>query len=330
MPFTEANFLSNFPVIRTSDPLVAAERLTAGYGARKVKIRRGSDDFVLLANNLQMTDIGLSYTSTTGIVAANFPPADCVRQIFNLQGNGWVTSGAVAEPIRQGMWSSVLPAGADGDVEFGPNYSQLVFRIGTAALRRHLSALIGREADQELSFSSQTVIGNPAMHALKLRVLQFASDYNSRGIYFSSIANAEVERMMIMKFLMCHRHNYSELLLREPIPVSASPIRLVEEYIEANWDKPLDIAELARVANVSARSLFRQFQKERGYSPAEFAKRRRLRMALTLLENAKPDTSVTQVALKCGFHNSGHFARDYRITFGELPSETLTRSRKTR
>jgi transcriptional regulator GlxA family with amidase domain len=32
---------------------------------------------------------------------------------------------------------------------------------------------------------------------------------------------------------------------------------------------------------------------------------------------------VTGVAFACGFQNLGHFARDYRLRFGELPSETL-------
>ncbi len=329
MPFMESNLLSNFPVIRTSDPKEAAERLAARFGATGVRVRRGSDEFSLRANDLQLSELGVSFVVTTGIVSAKLPPASCVRQIFNMQGEGRVTYGPVSDPIRPGLWSSVLPANVDSKIEIGPSYVHLELRIEVAALHRYLSALIGREANGELVFSPQTTIGNPAMQALKLRVFQFASDYNLRGIYFSSLANAEVQRMIIMKFLMCHRHTYSDLLLREPIPTSSPAVKLAEEYIEANWSKPIDIVKLADVANVSARSLFRQFQKERGYSPADFAKRRRLRMALVLLENPDPVTSVTQVALKCGFHNSGHFARDYRLAFGELPSETLLRSRKS-
>jgi AraC-like DNA-binding protein len=37
---------------------------------------------------------------------------------------------------------------------------------------------------------------------------------------------------------------------------------------------------------------------------------------------------VINVASQCGFLNPGHFARDYRIAFGELPSETLRQSRR--
>jgi transcriptional regulator GlxA family with amidase domain len=132
--------------------------------------------------------------------------------------------------------------------------------------------------------------------------------------------------MVIMKFLMCHRHNYTHLLLREPLPVASSAVRIVEEFVEANWDKPIDVPAMARVANVSARSLFRQFKQDRGYSPADFAKQIRLDRARDLLEQPSQGSSVTQIALRCGFQNPGHFARDFRLAFGELPSETLRKS----
>ena len=80
------------------------------------------------------------------------------------------------------------------------------------------------------------------------------------------------------------------------------------------------------VANDSARSLFRQFKKDRGYSPADFAKRIRLDRARELLEQSGGEASVTQIALRCGFQNPGHFARDFRLAFGELPSEILRKS----
>ncbi|WP_316163875.1 helix-turn-helix domain-containing protein [Bradyrhizobium sp. SZCCHNRI20481] len=47
-----------------------------------------------------------------------------------------------------------------------------------------------------------------------------------------------------------------------------------------------------------------------------------------MLSGADQRTSVSAVAFDCGFGNLGHFARDYRDTFGELPSETLLRSRR--
>ena len=99
------------------------------------------------------------------------------------------------------------------------------------------------------------------MEGLRRRIFNFAAEYNERGSFFSDLAAAEIERMLIMKFLLSHRHNYTHLLMREPPPVSSTAVRAVEEFIEANWDKPIDIEAMVAIAQVSARSLFRQFKK---------------------------------------------------------------------
>jgi AraC-like DNA-binding protein len=325
MPSYSLNLLNNFPVIRTGDPSSAADRLTSGYGATHVHVTKASDAFNLVANNLQLSDLGLSYVATTGLVSATFPPSGTIRQVFSIEGEGLLSFAGEQQQIRSGLWSTVIPAGTGGTISFGPNYAQLAIRIEVKSLHRYLSALIGGEVTRAIIFETESISENPAMHALKSRVLQFATDYNARGIYFSSLANAEVQRMIIMKFLMCHRHSYTKLLLREPVPIASTTVRLVEEYIEANWHKPLDIEALTKVAGVSARSIFRQFSKERGQAPWEFVKSIRMRKALIMLENPGPSTSVTQVALKCGFQNTGHFAGAYKATFCELPSETLLR-----
>jgi transcriptional regulator GlxA family with amidase domain len=106
-------------------------------------------------------------------------------------------------------------------------------------------------------------------------------------------------------------------------------VRLAEEYIEANWAHAISIEELATQTNTSIRSLYAAFKKHRGYSPIRFAKTVRLRRARQMLLEGKPRTSVSQVAFKCGFGNLGHFASDFRLMFGELPSEVHARAQRT-
>ena len=40
------------------------------------------------------------------------------------------------------------------------------------------------------------------------------------------------------------------------------------------------------------------------------------------------DARVTTIAMACGFAHLGRFAQVYRETYGESPSETLTRARR--
>ncbi|MGO4716601.1 helix-turn-helix domain-containing protein [Bradyrhizobium sp. 2TAF24] len=104
------------------------------------------------------------------------------------------------------------------------------------------------------------------------------------------------------------------------------PIRAAVRLILDNSGGRLGLTEVARRSGTSVRSLQRHFARH-GLSAARVLKLIRLRRANNLLHEADTATSVTAVAFACGFTNLGHFARDYRGAFGELPSATLGRSR---
>ena len=316
--------LSNYPVLHSRDPELVRERLSRDFGATRLEVPSGEDTFAARVNHLQIGGLGLSYCDYAGDVSLGFGEASFVRQLFNISGRGRYEAGGLPGEITPGSWSTILPARAPLSLELKSGYRQFVLRIESEALVRNLGALLGQEITGKLEFENTAYA--PAMSSLRRRVFLFAAEFNERGAYFSDLVSAEVERMMIMNFLMCHRHNYSHLLLRQPLPSAFSAVRAVEEFIEANWDKPIDIPTMTSVAKVSARSMFRQFKKDRGYSPADFAKRIRLNHAREMLERSGGEASVTQIALKCGFQNPGHFARDFRLAFGELPSEILRKS----
>lgn len=319
--------LSNYPVARSRDPEFVRDRLFSVFGADRFDVGKANNGFAVHANHLQVGGLGLAYCDYASDVSVRFGEASFVRQCFSITGVARYASGKQSGEIAARSWTPILLAQAPLELNFGAGYRQLVLRIEFDALLRNLNALLGHDIGRNLVFDG-TSVRQPAMEALRRRVFHFAQDYNERGAFFSDLAAAEVERMMIMKFLMCHQHNHTHLLLREPLAVSPSAVRAVEDFIEANWDKPLDIETMAAVARVSGRSLFRQFKKDRGYSPADFAKRVRLNRAREMLEQSNEHGSVIQIALKCGFQNPGHFARDYRNSFGELPSATLQRARK--
>jgi AraC-like DNA-binding protein len=321
---SRSTLLNNYPVMNSRDPDLVRDRLFSVYGVNKFEYRVDEQEFLVRANHLQMSGIGLSYCDYGSDVSIGFDEGTFVRQIFNISGWGHFTSGRQSADIAPRSCTPVLRSNTPLKLDFRPGYRQLVLRVETAALRYHLGTLLGQEIGA-LVFDERTE-DRPAMDALRRKVFDFAADFNARGANFSDLAAAEVERMVIMKFLMCHRHNYTHLLLREPLPVARTAVKKVEEFIEANWDRPMDVRAMSIIANVSARSLFRQFKKDRGYSPADFAKQIRLDRAREMLEQGNERASVTQIALRCGFQNPGHFARDFRLAFGELPSQTLRRS----
>jgi transcriptional regulator GlxA family with amidase domain len=107
---------------------------------------------------------------------------------------------------------------------------------------------------------------------------------------------------------------------------SENMLRFIQ-HLQTHWDRPLVIADVARQCGVSLRNVQKHFA-SRGITAPEYLKRIRLVRAYDMLAEAGPRTTVTKVCAKCRFGNLGHFARDYRNEFGELPSDTLLRARQ--
>lgn len=320
--------LEHYPAIDTRDRDVARDKLFSIYGADRAELKHAPAKTLLHANHLQLKEIAVSYCEYGTDAHVEFPEASYVRQLFKISGTAQVSAGKRTYDISRQHWTALIPDDERLCLTTAPVYQQLVLRLERNALQRAVHSLVGESPDKELIFEDHVDLESPAMRSLRRRVFFFANEFDAIGENFSELAAAEIERTLIVNFLFCHRHNFTHHFLRETADATASGVRRIEEYIEANWDSPLDVEKLASVANISARSIFRQFRKSRGYSPLTFIKKVRLQKAHALLL-ADPSTTVTSVALRCGFQNVGHFASDYRLEFRELPSETLVRSRRS-
>lgn len=104
-------------------------------------------------------------------------------------------------------------------------------------------------------------------------------------------------------------------------------LRLVaaaEAFMEARVSVPVYTEQLCAALGVSARRLHDAFRATLGTSPHAYLKLRRLMLARRALQGRRGGPGlVKSVALDHGFWHFGHFARDYRVLFGESPSETL-------
>ena len=137
-------------------------------------------------------------------------------------------------------------------------------------------------------------------------------------------------RQWLLTFLAANPHNFSHLLQRDQPRPAPWQVRRVEEYVTANWNRPITVEALAAAAGASTRSVFKAFKDARNCSPMAFVKSVRLQHAREVLQHPQNTTTVVSTAFACGFLNPGHFARDYRVAFGELPSVTLAASKHRR
>ena len=112
---------------------------------------------------------------------------------------------------------------------------------------------------------------------------------------------------------------------REPARIDL--VKQVEAWARVNPTTPICLEDLCQIAYASRRSLMRGFREHLGMGPMAFLKLRRLHgVHAALLRHGPEAVQVQELAADWGFHNAGHFARDYRRQFGELPLQTLRRA----
>ncbi len=318
--------LQNFPVIRTSDPAAMEHSLIHVYGARAFDLP-SADGFSARANYLQLSDIAIGYCAYGARTIVDFPEPDFARLQLTLNGRGVTTIRGFATELHERR-PCVTSPGRAARLDFGAGYEQLILRVSTAALMHNLTLLLGARPKGTLEFQPALDLGHPHARGLQ-QMLMFLVQQLNTSAQLPDAAILQLQQAVTIGFLHASRHSFSHLLEQDSKDAAPWYVRRAEEYIEANWKQAITIAALAEVTQISARAIFKAFQRYRGYSPMDFAKGVRLTHANAMLRKPDATASVTGVAFACGFANLGHFAKDYREMFQELPSATLARARSS-
>jgi AraC-like DNA-binding protein len=253
-----------------------------------------------------------------------FPKVRQVRQQYCLSGAGQAVLDGEVFPVNAAQ-TCVINSDEGVVLEFGSGMKQIIVWIDPDALARKRAALIGTTPDQPLALDRTIRFDNPDAQALR-RLIDFIAEQLTAETPLPKLVADELEQTLMTHFLLANQPSFRVLLEKQARHAGPWQVRMVEEYIDANWDKPITLELLSSITGASTRSLHEKFKQARGYSPMAFAKQVRLKHARELLLRPDPATSVTTVSSACGFSNLGHFAKDYFKIFGERPSETLARS----
>jgi len=317
--------LSKYPAIHTSCAEEFEHVLVDTYGVKGFDL---DDPAGLCArgNFVRLRDTCLGFSAAGVSSKYHFEESDFARLQFSLSGHGVTRCGNRTVEVGVGR-PCIASAGQPAMLHYGADFEHLFLRVKSDALDRKLAALLGTPIRHRLEFALSDFSSPAALLGLRRLLDLVVEQLSDEQSALVPAALAELEQAMIVQLLFAGRHNYSELVERQPRDAGPAHVRRVEAFIEANWNGPIMIESLVEVSGVSARTLFRAFEKARGCSPMTFVKQVRLEQARRMLCRPDPATSVSRTAFACGFSNLGHFASAYRSTFGELPSQTLSRSR---
>jgi AraC-like DNA-binding protein len=321
--------LHRFPLIHTQSPDEFRQVLVTRFGALGFETGGDATLFEAHRSYVRLKSIDLLFGACSTPFRVRFPSAPLIKQQFVLHKAGRTTFGGSQFNIDQNE-TCVIPAGVEMTHEYQAGFESFIFRAETSALQAKLSAAIGTPVTRNIEFAHRSSLDNPALRRMR-RMLDFTvSELDRDDGKVPAAALVEFEEMLLIAFLTANPHNFSDALAREQPRSAPWQVRLVEEYIAANWNRPITVEALAAAAGASARSIFKAFRDSRDCSPMAFVKSIRLQHARRMLQQPDNTTTVVSTAFACGFLNPGHFARDYRFAFGELPSATLGAARHRR
>ena len=101
--------------------------------------------------------------------------------------------------------------------------------------------------------------------------------------------------------------------------LAPSVLRTVQAHVARNFNRPLSLADLARVASLSPFHFARAFKAATGFSPHAYIVRQRLDEARRLLRDT--DWPVVKVAMAVGYESPSHFSTLFKREVGVPPGK---------
>lgn len=113
--------------------------------------------------------------------------------------------------------------------------------------------------------------------------------------------------------------NYREAPLDSVSFKRLQQIKLSLEYIEQNYQKPVTLEQLARVAGLSPKYFCRYFKHILQKTPIDYLNHYRIVRARQLLEHNQ--MSIMEVATACSYHDLSYFVRCFKKYTGITPNQ---------
>jgi AraC family transcriptional regulator len=204
----------------------------------------------------------------------------------------------------------VVPAGSSTRWTLTAPATSLLLRLNPSLMRDTAEHM---RLDPELAPAIH--IRDPQIERIGWMMQTEEQDGHSGGrIFADSLASALAARLLALQTLAARQPPAS--------PVRALPawqLRAMQDYIEANLDQDLTLAELAAVAGFSVSHFKELFRHAAGMPVHRFVLARRVERARQLLQSGQ--LTNTEIALEAGFAHPSHMARSIRQSLNLTPAQ---------
>ncbi|SFP90316.1 ANTAR domain-containing protein [Amycolatopsis rubida] len=240
-----------------------------------------------------------------------------------------VESGTIEDHRVEG-WPEAETFGPGDLVSFSPPDRPYTGRIARAeySITMFDPVLLSQAAgvDRPVRLLDHRPVDASAAQHLRSAVAHLRDDVlGVPGVGENPLAVATVARYLAVAVLNAFPHTASAERRGDGLDAHSQTLRRAISFIEAHLHRPIDVAEIAAAARVSARAVQLAFRRHLGTTPMAYLRRARLDRARAELRAAVPEQdTVARIAARWGYAPSV-FAAHYRAAYGESPSATLHR-----
>ncbi len=286
-------------VARVADPARFEYRTSWAQGG-PLLLHRSAYLNVLEAESEPVVNVGL-VTATQGRVVLD----NGREELYNQVGESYLCIPGLALSMRSDHPAGMIPHLAYADIV---DAATATTGIDPAAFR----------------FLGMAPI-NPALGAYWGRVIALMQAQLSGPTYYPLVAG-EVYRMLVHAVVEVFPNTTTTgYAPAGPGQVNSVVVRRAVEFIHANADRALTLADIAAAAGVGPRGLQHAFRRQQDVTPMGYLRRVRLERAHDELRRADGTIGMTvaEVAARHGFGHPGRFSQAYAQVYGQLPHQTL-------
>jgi AraC family transcriptional regulator len=219
---------------------------------------------------------------------------------------------------KAGFHSANFGPGDISTCEYGTASPHLLDRpapIGIIVVSDEVMREVSQETRADIPLiQSHPLIRDPVLSHLAQAIMYEGQNHFQNGSLFSdSLATA-------LGHYLWKRYPSSASIVENTVGGMAPlMLRRCIEYVHANLESDIRLADLAREAGMSRSHLIRTFRQSTGKTPHQFLLEQRIEKARMLIRQG--GLSLTGIALTTGFANQHHLARIFRRVTGMTPSQ---------
>jgi AraC family transcriptional regulator len=223
-----------------------------------------------------------------------------------------IRDGRTHEAVVSAGMSYLMPAGCDSKWE-GDSGLSARLRIPASLITSAAEQIGGRSASR-VEIRNLFEVRDPMVERLALMLLdEMNLQPHPAQVFIVDAVSAALAVHMLRRY-----NAFDADELHREASFARKELEKLTTYVEDNLDRPIGLAELAAVVNVSRFHFTRLFKRSTGSTASSFVEKCRIRRARTLI--AETDLSLAQIAAETGFADQSHFTRRFHRHVGCTPA----------